>query len=416
MGRNAGSRSIELRNGTARTTMRWFVRPGLPMANRSQTRASREPREPRAASRVIKNRGRNGRSIGRCKDVGDRMVPGRLDEPDNTGVTEEAEFRLLASHAPVMIWQAGPDRSRSFVNRPWLEFTGRPAEQEFGFGWTEGLHPDDRDRYEAASTEAFAARRSYSVDYRLRRHDGAWRWLLDNARPFCRDGKFAGYLGSCVDITELKQALDERRRALAERETLLAELHHRVKNNAQATTSFLGLQASRASDPGVAAALRGAATRVMLATLVQDRMFRVSEGAVIDLGAELTTTAQTALDVAAMPRVQLEVRVEDMLVLPVAQATPLALIVNELVVNAARHAFPEGRSGTIRLGLRRAAPGLGELVVADDGIGIQEGQRRNTPQGCLGLHLIPRLARQAHASMRTETGTGTRVTLRFACG
>jgi PAS domain S-box-containing protein len=349
--------------------------------------------------------------------MGNRMMAGRLDEPENTGPeAEEADFRLLADHAPVMIWQAGPDQSRAFVNRPWLEFTGRPAEREYGFGWAEGLHPDDRDRYEATAAEAFAARRDFSVDYRLRRHDGTWRWLLDNARPFCRDGRFAGYFGSCVDITDMKQALDERRQALAERETLLAELHHRVKNNAQATTSFLGLQASRASDPAVAAALRGAAMRVMLATLVQDRMFRVAEDAVIDLGAELTTTAQTALDVVASSRVRLEVRVEDMLVLPVAQATPLALIVNELVVNAARHAFPDGRDGTIRLGLRRAAPGLGELVVADDGIGIHESQRRNTPQGCLGLHLIPRLARQARASLRTETGTGTRVTLRFACG
>ena len=345
------------------------------------------------------------------------MAPEELDQASSGGTAgEDAQFRLLANHAPVMIWLAGPDRSRIFFNQPWLEFTGRRLDQELGFGWMDNIHPEDRDRYEAASIEAFATGQPLSVDYRLRRHDGTWHWLLDNARSYCKDGSVQGYFGSCVDITDMKQALDERRRALAERETLLAELHHRVKNNAQATTSFLGLQASRATNPAVAAALRGAAMRVMLATLVQDRMFRVAEGAVIDLGAELVTTAQTALDVVAQPLVQLEVRVEDRLVLPVAQATPLALIVNELVVNAARHAFPDGRGGTIRIGLRRAAPGLGELVVADDGIGIHESQRRNTPQGCLGLHLIPRLARQAHASLRTETDAGTRVTLRFACG
>lgn len=323
-------------------------------------------------------------------------------------------FRLFVDQAPVMIWHAGPDRSRAYFNQPWLEFTGRPLTDELGFGWVAGMHPDDRDGCEAASAAAFAEQRPFSMDYRLRRHDGAWRWLLDTARPILHEGRLAGYYGSCVDVTEMKQALDERRRALAERETLLAELHHRVKNNAQATTSFLGLQASRASNPSVAAALRGAAMRVMLATLVQDRMFRVAEGALIDLGTELAATARTALDIVARPLVALEVVVEDKLLLPASKATPLALIVNELVVNAARHAFPDGRGGTIRLELRCPAPGLAELVLADDGIGVPESLRRNTPEGCLGLHLVPRLARQAHATMRVENQDGTRVTLRFA--
>lgn len=328
----------------------------------------------------------------------------------------QAEPSLLVDYAPVMLWQAGPDRVRSFFNQPWLDFTGRPLEAELGFGWIEGVHPEDRVRCEQAYLQGFTARVPFTVDFRLRRHDGAWRWLLETARPLCQDGQFIGFLGSCVDITDMRQALEERRRALAERALLLAELHHRVKNNAQATTSFLGLQASRATNPEVAAALRGAATRVMLATLVQDRMFRIAENAMIDLGAELLATARSALDVVGRPGLTLEHEIEPGLLMPVSQATPLALIVNELVVNAARHAFPEHHIGTIRLVLRRPAPGLGELVVADDGIGLPEAQRRNTPQGCLGLHLVPRLARQAHASLRLEAGGGTTATLRFACG
>ncbi|SDB68957.1 sensor histidine kinase [Belnapia rosea] len=343
------------------------------------------------------------------------MSPGQRDAAE-AGTAAEAEPSLLLDYAPVMIWQAGPDRSRSFVNQSWLDFTGRPAEAELGFGWVDNLHPEDRARCEQASLEGFASERPFTIDYRLRRHDGAWRWVLDTARPLCQDGVFTGFVGSCVDITEMREALEERRRALAEREVLLAELHHRVKNNAQATTSFLGLQASRASSPEVAAALRGAANRVMLATLVQDRMFRIAENAMIDLGTELQATAQSALDVVARPGIMLDSEVEAGLLMPVSQATPLALIVNELVVNAARHAFPDGHGGTVRLRLRRPAPGLGELVVEDDGIGLQEAQRRTSPQGCLGLHLVPRLARQAHASLRLEADHGTRATLRFACG
>ncbi len=328
---------------------------------------------------------------------------------------DNAQFRALADHAPVMIWRSGLGMGCDFFNKPWLDFTGRALEQELGLGWADGVHSDDREQCLRTYTEAFSAQREFSMDYRLRRHDGAWRWLLDRGRPYYVKGQFAGFIGSCVDYTETRQALEDHARALEERETLLSELHHRVKNNAQATTSFLSLQANRASDPAVEAALRGAATRVMLATLVQDRMFRVPPDVGVDLGSELSATARTALEVTGRVGIALDIQIEDRLTLPVAQATPLALIVNELVVNSARHAFPEGRPGHITITVRRAGPGLGEVVVADDGVGLPEVPRRNTPQGCLGLHLMPRLARQAHATMKLDGSQGVRATMRFAC-
>ena len=324
------------------------------------------------------------------------------------------DFHLLADSVPVLIWRTDPNKACVFVNRPWFDFTGQAPGQELGAGWTEAVHPDDRDRCAEVYSQAFDARQDFTLEYRLRRHDGVWRWMLENGRRFDEAGRFGGYIGSCVDITDMRDAFEERRQVLEDRETLLSELHHRVKNNAQATTSFLGLQASRASDPAVAAALRNAATRIMLATLVQDRMFRVRDITGIDLGTELAATARSAVDIAGGPQVQLDVRLEDQLVLPVSQATPLVLIVNELVVNAARHAFPGGRGGHVRLTVRRASPGLGEVVVADDGIGLPEPLARSTPQGCLGLHLMPRLARQARATLRLERHAGTRATLLFA--
>ncbi|MBL6077222.1 PAS domain S-box protein [Belnapia sp. T18] len=135
----------------------------------------------------------------------------------------DARFRLLADNAPVMVWRADPSKACDFFNRPWLDFTGRTLEQELGFGWAEGVHPDDFDRCLAVYTEAFDARRPFSMQYRLRRHDGAWRWLLDNGRPYENGGGFAGYFGSCIDVTEMKQALDQR-------DELVAELTHRIKN------------------------------------------------------------------------------------------------------------------------------------------------------------------------------------------
>ena len=165
------------------------------------------------------------------------------------GSADEEEFALLVDNAPIMIWRSDTTGACDWFNRPWLEFTGRALEEELGYGWAERVHPEDFDRSLAIYKEAFAARRDFQMAYRLRRHDGAWRWVQDHGRPYRRHGQFAGYFGSCTDVTEMKQALEER-------ETLMQELQHRVRNNAQATASFLGLQASRSPDRAVAAALR----------------------------------------------------------------------------------------------------------------------------------------------------------------
>ena len=119
----------------------------------------------------------------------------------------EERFRLVANTAPVMIWTAGTDRKCSYVNKTWLDFTGRPLEAELGDGWAGGLHPDDLARSLQTYREAFDRRESFELQYRLRRHDGEYRWVLDKGVPrFNPDGTFAGYIGSCIDITERKLA------------------------------------------------------------------------------------------------------------------------------------------------------------------------------------------------------------------
>jgi len=119
----------------------------------------------------------------------------------------EERFRLVANTAPVMIWMAGPDKLCAYFNRPWLEFTGRPIEAELGNGWWEAVHPEDLNGCLDTYTQAFDRRQSFSMQYRLRRYDGEYRWLLGTAVPrFEPDGSFAGYIGSCIDITDRKLA------------------------------------------------------------------------------------------------------------------------------------------------------------------------------------------------------------------
>jgi PAS domain S-box-containing protein len=121
----------------------------------------------------------------------------------------EERFRLVANSAPVLIWMAGTDRQCNYFNQAWLEFTGRSIEAELGNGWAEGVHPEDVKSCLDTYTSAFDLRESFKMQYRLRRNDGEYRWLFDIGVPrFNSHGSFAGYIGSCIDITERKMAED----------------------------------------------------------------------------------------------------------------------------------------------------------------------------------------------------------------
>ena len=119
----------------------------------------------------------------------------------------EERFRNMADIAPVMIWMSGVDKLCNYFNKPWLGFTGRTMEQELGNGWTQGVHPDDFQYCLDTYGSAFDARKEFRREYRLRRFDGEYRWVFDTGIPrFAREGSFLGYIGSCIDLSDRKQA------------------------------------------------------------------------------------------------------------------------------------------------------------------------------------------------------------------
>jgi PAS domain S-box-containing protein len=115
----------------------------------------------------------------------------------------ESRFRLVADTAPVMIWMSGTDKLCTYFNKPWLNFTGRSIESELGNGWADGVHSEDLRRCMDTYSNAFDHCEEFRMEYRLRRHDGEYRWILDIGVPrFNQDRSFAGYIGSCIDVTE----------------------------------------------------------------------------------------------------------------------------------------------------------------------------------------------------------------------
>ena len=153
----------------------------------------------------------------------------------------EARFRLMADAAPVLIWMSGTDKLCYYFNLPWLNFTGRTIEQETGNGWAEGVHPDDFERCLDTYVTAFDARQPFKMEYRLKRCDGIYRWIMDEGVPrYGLEGEFLGYIGSCVDIEDHKQAEE----ALGESESRLRLIIESAKDYAIFTIDLNGIIAS----------------------------------------------------------------------------------------------------------------------------------------------------------------------------
>jgi PAS domain S-box-containing protein len=168
----------------------------------------------------------------------------------------EKRFRLMADATPLMVWMSGPDKLCTYLNRDWLDFRGRTTEQELGNGWAEGIRSEDSDRCLRTYTTSFDARLPFTMEYRLRRHDGEYRWVLDKGVPYYSpSGTFLGYIGSCLDITERKraeQALEQLTGKLLqlqdeERRRIARELHDTTAQNLLAIVLNLETLVQKAS-------------------------------------------------------------------------------------------------------------------------------------------------------------------------
>jgi len=159
----------------------------------------------------------------------------------------EERFRLVANTAPVMIWMSGPDKMCVYFNKPWLDFTGRPLELELGNGWTAGVHADDLQRCMDIYSNSFDQRKEFTMEYRLRRYDGQYRWIRDTGVPrFNPGGSFAGYIGSCIDVADriaAEEALSSvNRRLIAAHEEERAWIARELHDDICQRVAFLGIE------------------------------------------------------------------------------------------------------------------------------------------------------------------------------
>lgn len=247
-----------------------------------------------------------------------------------------------------------------------------------------------------------------------------YRWVLTNAEPLLeRDtGEVRGAVATFWDITERKKAEERLQAALEEKEILLRELHHRVKNNLQVISTLLGLRAAGISDPAALRAFRDSQSRVRAMALIHERLYQSESLAQIDFHAYITDLMEHLFRAFGTEpeAVQLSLDIEHAPV-GVDTAIPVGLILNELVSNALKYAFPGGRRGQVRIRLRRPADPILELVVGDDGVGLPPGvDFKNTES--LGLQLVCILVRQLGGEIEQlpQPGAAFRMTFKETSG
>jgi PAS domain S-box-containing protein len=159
---------------------------------------------------IMDSNGKVAGYLAMARDITERKIAEEsLRESEN-------RFRTMADTAPVLIWMSGIDKKHFYFNKTWLNFTGRTLEEEFNNGWSKGIHPEDLKKYLKVYDASFDARTEFAMEYRLRRHDDEYRWILDTGVPrFTPDGRFLGYIGSCIDITERRKAEENLRESEA---------------------------------------------------------------------------------------------------------------------------------------------------------------------------------------------------------
>jgi PAS domain S-box-containing protein len=166
---------------------------------------------------LMKSEGQYDTGVAFVLDLSER----KHAEAERRVLTER--FQLMADSAPVLIWMCDAQNRGTWFNKRWLQFTGRSMEEECGMGWGETIHPDDRERSVTTCSAAIQRRESFTMEFRLCRHDGEYRWMLDTGVPlYDSKDEFSGYIGSCIDITEHKRA-EQERTALLERERTARE-------------------------------------------------------------------------------------------------------------------------------------------------------------------------------------------------
>lgn len=352
----------------------------------------------------------------------------------------ELIYRAIGESIDFGVWICDPEGKNIYASPSFLELVGIKQEQCAEFGWGNVLHPDDADRTIAAWQQCVKERGKWDIEHRFRGVDGGWHPILARGVPV-EDGrgKLICWAGINLDISrqkkseealrhahaELDQKVQQRtaeltevnarlQESLLEKEMLLREIHHRVKNNLQVVSSLLDLQSSHTQDAQAMEMFRESQQRVRSMALVHEQLYQRGDLANIHFNEYLESLIDHLFVSyrVASDRIQLSMENHEDVQLSIDVAVPCGLLLNELVSNCLKHAFVGRETGQIRIALQLLDGDRLQLQIADDGVGLPRHVDMEHPE-TFGLHLVTLLVAQLQGSLEVEREHGTLFRIAF---
>lgn len=328
----------------------------------------------------------------------------------------EALYRGIGESIDYGVWICAPDGRNTYASESFLRMVGITQEQCSNFGWGNVLHPDDADRTIAAWQECVRTGGTWDIEHRFRGADDQWHHVLARGVPIRNaQGTVTRWVGINLDISRLKQAEEQIKTSLAEKEVMLREIHHRVKNNLQVISSLINLQVEHQADEKVRSVFGDVRDRVRSIALVHEKLYQTGDLAQLDFAEYAVSLLQYLWRShgALAENIRLNLAI-DPVVLPIEIAVPCGLILNELAGNALKHAFPQ-RGGQVTVSLEHDHDSVTPAVclrVRDNGVGLPSDFDFQHSRS-LGLRLVHILSGQLRGTVETGVGPGTEFRITF---
>lgn len=326
----------------------------------------------------------------------------------------EEKYRVLVDYSFDIIYKVNSDRIITFASPSWTVNLGHDVSEVIGKLYTDFVHPDDvKACEESIRIILSSSERQSDVEYRVRHIDGSWRMHASSAVPIIDEsGKFTSFVGIAKDITDRKNAEMEVKKLLSEKELLLKEVHHRIKNNMGTISGLLYLQKDTVKNEEASNALRDARSRVQSMMVIYDKLYRSDDFRSISAKDYLSNLVkEVSSTFAGDLTVGIDLNIED-LILDSDILFPVGIIVNELLSNTYKYAFSGKKNGNIRIVFARKSDKLIEILFHDNGIGLPDDVISGESSG-FGMNLVKLLIKQINGNLQVARNDGTEYIISF---
>jgi PAS domain S-box-containing protein len=318
------------------------------------------------------------------------------------------EYMKILNDFPNPIMKSNENRKFDYFNSAWFSFTGMSGGGQYGEGWMDSIHGDDRPVFRNAFNDSFDHKKTFESEIRLKHGDGTYHWVSIKSIPFYNmEGLFKGYIASCYDINDIKISNNMIRESLKEKDLLIKEIHHRVKNNLQIIQSLLNLQMLRIDSDEMKEMMRVNQDRIKSMALIHESVYQSGSFTKIDFDNYLRYICLYLVQSYDIDSDLIKVNINvNNVFLKIDTSIPLGLIINELISNSLKHSFADGRCGEIDLSIVRISDNRLVLRICDDGIEFPNGFDINDSKS-FGYVLVNNLVKQLDGSIqicRTDSG------------